>query len=127
MVKKGSLFVIASRPERTAKQSHTEIASVVPVGLPRNDGVPQAPVWIEIDLSAIQHNLRQVRRLVGPRTQVLAVVKANAYGHGLAAVAEALVEAQADLLGVASVLEGVVLRQHGLNSKILVLGQLLPE
>ena len=91
------------------------------------NNIPSAPVWIEIDLSAIQHNLRQVRRLVGPRTQILAVVKANAYGHGLAPVAEALVGSKTDLLGVASVLEGVALRQHGLNSKILVLGQLLPE
>ncbi len=88
---------------------------------------PQPPVWIEVDLNAIQHNLREIRRLVGPRTQILAVVKANAYGHGLAPVAEALVEAKADLLGVASVREGIALRQQGLNSKILVLGQVLPE
>lgn len=95
----------------------------------RGDDVASAcpPVWIEVDLDAIRHNLLEIRRFVGSRTQILAVVKANAYGHGLAAVAEALVEAQADLLGVASVLEGVALRQHGLDSKILVLGQLLPE
>ncbi len=88
---------------------------------------PPTPIWIEVDLAAIQHNLREIRRFVGPRVRILAVVKANAYGHGLVQIAEALVEAGADFLGVASVLEGVALRQHGLTSKILVLGQLLPE
>ncbi|MBI3318130.1 MAG: alanine racemase [Candidatus Omnitrophica bacterium] len=88
---------------------------------------PGAPVWIEVDLSAIQHNLREVRQFVGPKVQILAVVKANAYGHGLAPVAEALVEAGADLLGVASVVEGVALRRAGISAKILVLGQLLPD
>ncbi len=95
---------------------------------PRTELSP--PVWIEVDLSAIQHNLREIRRFVGQagrRVQILAVVKANAYGHGLVPVARALVEAGVNLLGVASVTEGVALRRAGLSAKILVLGQLLPE
>ncbi|MBI3614886.1 MAG: alanine racemase [Candidatus Omnitrophica bacterium] len=88
---------------------------------------PSPPVWIEVDLAAVRHNLRQIRQLIGPRVQILAVVKANAYGHGLAPVAEALVDSKADGLGVASVREGVALREHGIRSKILVLGQILPE
>ncbi|MBI3333829.1 MAG: alanine racemase [Candidatus Omnitrophica bacterium] len=95
-------------------------------GFPVNQS-PLAPVWIEVDLAAVRHNLVEVRRLVGARTRILAVVKANAYGHGLAPVAEALVEAGADLLAVASVREGIALRQHGLEAGILVLGQVLPE
>ena len=85
------------------------------------------PVWMEIDLSAVRYNLRQVKQFVGPRVKVLSVVKANAYGHGLVPVAKALSEAGTDLLGVASVLEGITLREEGVEGKILVLGQHLPE
>ena len=86
-----------------------------------------APVWIEVDLTAIRHNYQQVRRHVGPRHSLLTVIKANAYGHGLLPVAQALLAAGADLLGVASVAEGVALRQAGVGGKIFVMGQLLSE
>lgn len=85
------------------------------------------PVWIEVDLAAIRRNLREVRRFLGPRVRVLAVVKANAYGHGLIPVSETLAQAGADGLGVASVVEAVALRRAGLERKILVLGSILPE
>ena len=96
---------------------------------PRNESLtePSSPVWIEVDLKAIQHNFRQVRRYVAPHVKVLAVIKANAYGHGLLPVARALVEAGADFLAVASVVEAVALRRAGVTGKILVFGQLLPE
>ena len=90
-------------------------------------GSPTPPVWIEVDLSAIQKNFRQIRRFVSPHVKVLSVIKANAYGHGLLPVARALTEAGSDLLAVASVVEAVALRQAGVSGKILVLGQLLPE
>ncbi len=86
-----------------------------------------APVWIEVSLSAIRHNFRQIRASIPSRTKILAVVKANAYGHGLLPAARAMTQAGADLLGVASVVEGVALRQAGLNLPILILGQCLPE
>jgi alanine racemase len=86
-----------------------------------------APVWIEVDLAAIQRNLGAIRRFVGSRVKILGVVKANAYGHGLVPVAQALVEGGVDLLAVASVVEGVALRQDGISALILVLGQLLSE
>ncbi len=88
---------------------------------------PASPLWIEVDLKAIQHNFRQIRRFVAPHVKVLSVVKANAYGHGLLPVAQALVEAGAEMLAVASVVEAVALRQAGVRVKILVLGQPLPE
>lgn len=76
--------------------------------------------WVEIDLAAIQNNVRQMRTLT--RTRVMAVVKANAYGHGAAPVARAAAEAGADWLGVARLEEGLALRAAGLTTPILVLG-----
>lgn len=86
-----------------------------------------APVWAEVDLKAIQHNFRRIRRFVAPHVKVLTVIKANAYGHGLLPVARALAEAGAEDLAVASVVEAVALRRSGVRSRILVLGQMLPE
>lgn len=84
------------------------------------------PAWAEIDLDAIQHNVRQLRLLVGRRVELMAVVKANAYGHGVVPVAEAVLEAGADRLGVAVVDEGVQLRRAGITRPILVLGHVPP-
>ncbi len=91
------------------------------------EGAVSPPVWIEVDLQAIQQNFRQVRRFVSPQVKVLTVVKANAYGHGLLPVARALMEAGTDHLAVASVAEAVALRQAGVSGKLMVLGQPLPE
>jgi alanine racemase len=80
--------------------------------------------WVEIDLAAIRHNVRRMRALTGAR--VMAVVKANAYGHGAAEVSRAAAEAGADWLGVARPEEGVALRAAGLTLPILVLGDTPP-
>lgn len=85
------------------------------------------PAWIETDLKAIAHNMRQIRRWVGPNTDVLAVVKANAYGHGLVEVANTAVEAGARMLGVAQAAEALALRRAGVGAPILVMGCALPE
>jgi alanine racemase len=79
------------------------------------------PTVVEVDTSALAHNLREVRRLVGDEVRVLAVVKADAYGHGAVPCARAFVEAGADWLGVALVEEGVELRRAGLLTPICVL------
>lgn len=79
------------------------------------------PNRISIDLSALAHNLRQVRRLVGTQAKIMAVVKADAYGHGLLPVARHLVEHGAYCLGVAHVSEGVFLRDRGIASPIVLL------
>jgi len=55
------------------------------------------PAWAEINLKNIVHNYREVRRLVGPEVRIMAIVKANAYGHGAVEVANALGEAGADI------------------------------
>lgn len=80
------------------------------------------PVYCEIDLAAIASNLRLARQIVGERTQIMAVVKANAYGHGALEVARTALAAGAEWLGVAFVEEGLALRQAGISAPILVLG-----
>lgn len=84
------------------------------------------PAWIEIDPHAIAHNVRQVRRLVGPGVRVMAVVKANGYGHGLIESARAALKGGASSLGVALLDEALALRQSGIDAPVLVLGCGLP-
>jgi alanine racemase len=84
------------------------------------------PTYAEIDLAALRHNFREVRRTVIDDCAVLAVVKADAYGHGVASVAPALAAAGANLFGVALVEEGVMLRRLGLTQPVLVLGGTFP-
>jgi alanine racemase len=81
------------------------------------------PTIVEVDLDAIRHN---VRRLLPERAELLAVVKADGYGHGDAAVARAALEAGASRLGVALVEEGIGLRERGLTAPILVLSEFPP-
>ncbi|HEX5578096.1 MAG TPA: alanine racemase [Candidatus Limnocylindria bacterium] len=77
--------------------------------------------WVEIDHAALRHNLAVLRRLAGPEKQVIAVVKANAYGHGAVEVSRTLVAEGAELLAVATVDEGVALRRAGVTAPIVVL------
>lgn len=76
----------------------------------------------EVNLSNLTHNLNQVRQCISPACKVLAVVKANAYGHGIQEVSRALQLAGVDMLGVAHVEEGIMLREAGIHTGILVLG-----
>jgi alanine racemase len=80
------------------------------------------PTYAEIDLGAIRHNVSSIAALIAP-SQVCAVVKADAYGHGDAPVAEAALEAGATRLAVALVEEGVRLREAGIEAPILVLSE----
>jgi alanine racemase len=82
------------------------------------------PAWVTVDLARLESNLRWLRRRCGD-AQVLAVVKADAYGHGAVAVARALAPA-VDWLGVALVEEGVELRRAGVAAPVLVLGTVQP-
>ena len=77
---------------------------------------------VEINRSALVHNIREFRRLVGRQRKFLAVVKANAYGHGLIEVARIALGNGVDWLGVNSVEEGVALRDAGVRAPVLVLG-----
>ena len=87
----------------------------------------QRPTWAEVDLSAIRHNLAVVREIVGPQRLIMAVVKADAYGHGALPVAREVMKAGADWLGVALVEEAIELREGGIEAPILVLGPVFPS
>ena len=80
-------------------------------------------VWAEIDTSAIVHNAAALKALVGPTTQLCAVVKAFGYGHGPVRTAEAAIAGGATWLGVALVDEGELLRRGGIEEPILVLSE----
>jgi alanine racemase len=80
------------------------------------------PAWSEVDLDAIRHNTRALLELAAP-AELLAVVKAEAYGHGAVPVARAALEAGATWLGVALVEEGVELRDAGIDARIMVLSE----
>lgn len=86
--------------------------------------VASRPTRVEVSLSALAHNFGEIKSLVGNK-KVMAVVKANAYGHGLVACARHFESLGADFLGVAFVEEGVQLRQAGVRMPILVLGGML--
>jgi alanine racemase len=79
------------------------------------------PAWAEIDLGAIRHNVRTIRARLAPECEYMAVVKANAYGHGDVEVARASVDAGASWLGVILVSEGRRLREAGIEAPILLL------
>jgi alanine racemase len=75
-------------------------------------GLLQCPiVWAEVDFKAITHNVRELRRITSPDARLMAVVKANAYGHGLVEVAGKALESGAQALGVARASEGIQLRK----------------
>ncbi|UCE82946.1 MAG: alanine racemase [Deltaproteobacteria bacterium] len=76
---------------------------------------------IEIDLEALRHNFAQVRNLVGQSSSILAVVKSDAYGHGMVEVARELEVQGVEYLGVSTSSEGITLRKNGLKTPILIL------
>ena len=80
------------------------------------------PAWIEISLPAIKRNIASFQGIIPGQTQIMGVVKANAYGHGATQVAVALRQAGVKLFGVALVQEGMELREIGIEDPILVLG-----
>jgi alanine racemase len=82
----------------------------------------QQRAWVEIDHINLVHNVKQIRNLLEPTTSLLAVVKADAYGHGALKVAKTLLKAGANYLAVATVHEGKLLRKSGIEEPILLLG-----
>lgn len=83
----------------------------------------KAPLaWLNIDLKAIDHNIKQVRTLLKPCTKLIAVVKSNAYGHGIFEVGLQAFTSGADMLGVVNASEALTLRKKGVIKPIVVLG-----
>jgi alanine racemase len=79
------------------------------------------PTLCFVDLDALRGNFRQIKKKVGPKVKILSMVKANAYGHGAPAVARALAAEGSDAFGVATLEEGIELRQAGIRQPIIVL------
>jgi alanine racemase len=84
-------------------------------------------IWAEIDLKAISRNVRNLRSVTSKGSRLMAVVKANGYGHGSVEVALAALENGADCIGVARINEGLHLRRAGITAPILILGFTPPE
>lgn len=78
--------------------------------------------WAEVDLSAIAHNYREIRKRIGKKTKFCAVIKADAYGHGAVAVARIALDEGADYLAVATLSEALKLRAAGFTTPLLILG-----
>jgi alanine racemase len=93
----------------------------------RSTSWEQQRAWIEIDLGALAHNVRQIRSVIAPETTIVAVVKADGYGHGAIDVAETVLASGAGWLAVATVPEGIELRQAGITAPILILGAVNSE
>lgn len=83
--------------------------------------------WAEINLADVRHNAAELQRIAPPATRTMAVVKANAYGHGSIEVAEELSRAGINHFAVAEIGEGISLRKYGIRGEILILGYTSPE
>ncbi len=90
------------------------------------ESIPLRPAWVEVSLGAIEHNVRRLVEIAAG-AELMAMVKANAYGHGAVEVSRAAVRGGAAWLGVYSVGEGIELRQAGITVPILVVGYTPPE
>src|SRR5579862_5003228 len=84
------------------------------------------PNWAEVSLSALRHNFRVLQNHIGPNVTICAVVKCNAYGHGVEECAPALQQAGATWFGVTSTDEGILLRESGITAHILIMCGLYP-
>ena len=82
----------------------------------------QKRAWVEIDLTALEKNVKQLKKILAPQTELMAVVKADAYGHGAITVAQTVLASGAGSLAVATLSEGIQLRKAGIDAPILILG-----
>ncbi|MDQ3327369.1 MAG: alanine racemase, partial [Chloroflexota bacterium] len=97
-------------------------ASLLGADAPEVEDQPRGPAWVDVDLAAIRHNVRTMLTAGPPGAKLLAVVKADAYGHGATQVSRAALDAGAFGLAVARVREGVALRDADITAPVLVLG-----
>ncbi|MBM5801283.1 MAG: alanine racemase [Cyanobacteria bacterium K_DeepCast_35m_m2_023] len=92
---------------------------------PHEAGYSRQRAWVEVDTGAIAHNARTLVASLAPGSRLMAVVKADGYGHGAVPVAEAALAGGASCCGVATLAEGVQLRRAGIRAPVLVLGNLI--
>lgn len=84
------------------------------------------PTWIEVNLEAVSHNIKQIKSKLSPGIQLLAIVKANGYGNGAVEVAHVCIDEGVNMLGVALIEEAIELREAGIKLPILVMGSIYP-
>ena len=89
--------------------------------------VTRAPLTVSIHLETLKTNFQHIRQFVPPTTKILPVIKADAYGHGAVPVAQTLASLGVFGFGVASVAEGILLREHHINNPIIIMGPLLVD
>jgi alanine racemase len=106
-------FRVLIAPERNCLAFYENMSKPIHVG--------GRPVWAEISVQAILKNLKVIRRHIGPKPKILAVVKSNAYGLGAVPISKALQKAGVDWFGVTCANEGIELRDAGIKKRILVL------
>ncbi len=85
------------------------------------------PTWVEVDLSSFASNVRELRRFLPGDVKMMAVVKADGYGHGAYELSRVAVQEGVSMLGVASLEEGLLLRRKGIDTPILILGYTNPR
>ena len=84
--------------------------------------IPPRAAWVEIQLEHLTHNVKEIRKRVGPMPEIMGIIKADAYGHGAVAVADTLKRSGVSSFGVATLEEAVQLRDAGIKDPILILG-----
>lgn len=105
----------------------TAISMRSPQGILLDSDLDTSRAWVEIRLDHLRHNIRQIKRHLDPGTELWAVVKANAYGHGARPIARQALASGAAGVCVATLKEGIELRSSGIQGPILILGPLNTE
>jgi len=93
----------------------------------KNKYIGYRPTWAEVNLGNLKYNFYQLKKLLSPKTKIMVTIKADAYGHGLIPVSKKLESCGVDSFGVASIDEGIKLREVNIKSPILILGMILKE
>jgi len=83
--------------------------------------------FAEINLDSFRHNLHSIKSLIGPHVGTMAIIKADAYGHGAIQCAHAAIKEQVNYIGVGIIQEAIELRENGITSPILILGGIYPN
>ena len=114
-----------------ARSVHNSVVDPLNAGDASNDDFPRVQAlphrcWVEVSRSQIASNYQAIRRIVGESVEIMPVVKADAYRHGAVEVSRTLEEQGARWLAVSNTDEGVVLREAGIRSRIVVLADFLP-
>lgn len=78
--------------------------------------------WIEINLNNLEHNIKEIQKIIPSKTKIMAVVKANAYGHGIIEISKKLNQIGINNFAVATLQEGITLRENNIKGNILILG-----